>query len=104
MTNVPEITRTASSPLQIVEVQPTQMRRPWRSTARTVFQAFVMMCAIAPAIYSAATQNSPELATGYAAAGLAIAGAVTRVMALPKVEKFLRRFLPFLAAAPKPTS
>lgn len=78
----------------------TQNAHPWRATARTVFQAFVMLCAIAPAIYAAATQGDPLAATGWAAAGLAIAGAVTRVMAVPGVEAWLRHYLPFLAAEP----
>lgn len=100
---VPEnaIVQTPAGLVVGATVTPTQIRRPWRSTARTVFQAFVMLCFIAPAIYSAAAQHDPQLATGWAAGGLAIAGAVTRVMAVPGVERFLRRFLPFLAAAPK---
>jgi xanthine/uracil permease len=75
--------------------------RPARRTIRTAFQAFVSFAAITPVIYQAATNHSPELATGAAAVGITIAGAVTRVMALPVVETFLQRFLPFLAAAPK---
>lgn len=81
---------------------PTQVRRPWRSTARTVFQALVGLAAIAPLIAAGV-----EEATGYDLDGvpfivvaLAAAAAVTRVMAVPGVEAWLRRFLPFLAAAP----
>lgn len=82
--------------------QPTQVRRPWRSTVRTVFQAVVAGAAVAPSVYEAATHHNPEAATGWAAGGLFIAGAITRVMALPKVEELLQRFVPFLAAQPKP--
>ena len=78
----------------------TQSSYPWRATARTVFQAFVGFCGLAPEIYAAATQGDPLAATGYAAAGLAISGAVTRVMAIPGVEAWLRRYLPWLAAEP----
>lgn len=81
---------------------PTQVKRPWRAVARTLFQAVVMLAVIAPAIYTAATKRDPAAATGFAATGLMIAGAITRVMALPGVEAFLRRFLPFLAASPAP--
>jgi hypothetical protein len=84
-------------------VLPTQVRRPWRSTARTVFQSLVGLAVIAPLIAAAI-----EEATGYdldgvpfIAAVLAGAAAVARVMAVPAVEAWLRRFLPFLAAAPK---
>lgn len=77
---------------------PTQVKRPWRSTVRTAFQAVVAGAAMADPIYSAATHHDPAAATGYAALGLAIAAGVTRVMALPAVETFLRRFVPFLAA------
>ena len=84
---------------------PTQVRRPWRSTARTVFQALIGLAAIAPLIAAGV-----EEATGYDLEGvpfivvaLGAAAAVTRVMAIPGVESWLRRFLPFLAAAPDPT-
>lgn len=81
--------------------QPTQVRRPWRSTVRTVFQAVVAGAAVAPAVYSAATDHNADAATGWAAGGLAIAAGITRVMALPSVEAFLQRFVPFLAAQPR---
>lgn len=81
---------------------PTQVRRPWRSTLRTVFQALVGLAAIAPLVAAGV-----EEATGYDLEGvpfivtaLAAAAAVTRVMAIQAVEAWLRRFLPFLAAAP----
>lgn len=83
-------------------VLPTQMRRPWRSTVRTLFQALVGLAAMAPLIYSAATEHDPAEAGGWAALALAISGGVTRVMSLPAVEQFLRRFVPFLSAAPRP--
>lgn len=49
-------------------------------------------------MYTAATGDDPAAATGAAAIGLAVAGAITRIMALPGVERFFRRFLPFLTA------
>ena len=94
---------TATGELTAAAVQPTQVRRPWRTTARSVFQALVGLAVIAPLIAAAV-----EEATGYdlqgvpfIAAVLAGAAAVARVMAVPGVEDWLRRFLPFLAAAPK---
>lgn len=79
----------------------TQGEHPWRAVIRTVFAALLALAGMAPLVYVAVTQGSPEAATGAAATALLIAGAITRVMALPVVEDFLARFLPWLAAAPR---
>jgi hypothetical protein len=81
----------------------TQRRFPWRTTVRTSFQAGVALAAGAPFIYQAATNHDPAAATGAAGAALAVAAGITRVMALPVVDKFIRRFLPFLAPDNKGT-
>ena len=75
----------------------TQAAHPWRATARTVFAALVPFAAMAGPAYAAATNEAPEAATGWAACGLAICGAVTRVLALPAVDEWLERFVPWLA-------
>ena len=80
----------------------TQTRHPWRATVRTVVQATIAGAAAAPIVYQAATQESPELAGGAPATVLVVSGAITRIMALPVVEQFLRRFVPFLAASDTP--
>ena len=80
-----------------VAVAPTQVRRPWRSVARTVFQALVALAAMWGLVV--ATLGLPDWA--WVSASLAVAGGITRVMALPAVEAFLRTYLPFLAAAPR---
>lgn len=80
------------------DAAPTQVRRPWRATVRTVFAGLVAFAALLPFIIDA-TKLDPQVYPWLAGA-LAIAGGVTRVMALPQVEVFLRRFLPLLAAAP----
>lgn len=77
----------------------TQGAHPWRAVFRTIFALVVAIAAMAPLIYTAIAQANPEGATGAAAAALAIAGAITRVLALPVVESFLQRFLPWLAAS-----
>ncbi|MBG6085800.1 hypothetical protein [Zhihengliuella flava] len=79
-------------------METTQQQHPWRAVVRTIFAAVVALAALAPAIFTAITMQSPEVATGAAAGVLAVAGAITRVLALPGVETFLRRYLPFLAA------
>lgn len=76
---------------------PTQVARPWRATFRTVFQGVIALAAILPLILASA---------GIAPVGLAgiavlVAGAITRVMALPAVEEFLQNYVPILAAKPK---
>jgi hypothetical protein len=79
-------------------VTPTQLRRPWRSVARTIFQATVSLAAMWGVIVQVA--GLPDWA--WVGCSVAVAGGVTRVMALPAVEVWLRRFFPFLAAAPRP--
>lgn len=79
----------------------TQSKYPWRAVARTVFAVIVGTAAMAPAVYSAATNHDPTAATGWAATGLGIAAAITRVLALPQVNSLLGKVLPFLAAEPK---
>lgn len=76
----------------------TQSAHPWRATVRTVFAAVVALAAGAPLLYTAIFNDDPATATGGLAVVLAVAGAITRVMALPFVEDFLRRFVPWLAA------
>lgn len=79
-------------------VLPTQVRRPWRSTARTIFQATVSLAAMWGLVVAAL--DLPDWA--WVGTSVAVAGGITRVMAIPAVETWLRRFLPFLAAAPAP--
>lgn len=81
-------------------VTPTQVRRPWKSTARTLFQAFVGLCVLAPLLVQTAGLNVEQLP--WLATVLVVAGAITRVMALPGVESWLQKYLRFLAAAPAP--
>lgn len=83
---------------------PTQVRRPWRTTARSAFQFVVGAAAVAPVVYEAATHQHVADATGWAATGLGIALGITRVMALPVVDDFLAVFFPFLATQPGGTS
>ena len=76
---------------------PTQVARPWRATVRTAFAVVVALAAMLPLLIAAAgvDETLPPVA-----GALAIAGAVTRVLALPAVETFLAQFVPWLAADP----
>lgn len=95
----PGQTYNAAGPA-LIAVTPTQLRRPRRATIRTVFQAFVALCAMAPVLVATTGLKTDQLP--WLAGVLGVAAVVTRVMAQPQVENFLRRFLPWLAAAPKP--
>ena len=77
---------------------PTQVRRPWRTTVRTVAQALLALAVMAPVLVAATGLHTAQLP--WLAGVLAVAAGVTRVMALPQVEDFLRAYLPWLAAAP----
>lgn len=86
-------------PADVPVLPPTQVRRPWRSTIRTAFQALVAFCVLFPLLVQEAhldPENFP-----WVAVPLAVAAAVARIMALPQVEAFLDRFIPFLAAEKK---
>lgn len=84
---------------------PTQVRRPWRSTMRTIFQGGVALASLAPLV-AAGWYDGADADTYPAAVAqvLVVSGGVTRIMAIPAVEVFLRKFLPFLAAAPRPAA
>ncbi len=79
--------------------QPTQVRRPWRSTVRTAFQALVALAVLFPILVETAGLDPASFP--WLAVPLAVAAGFARVMALPQVEAFLRRFAPFLAAQPE---
>jgi hypothetical protein len=80
---------------------PTQVKHSWRATVRTVFQGVVGFAALAPAIYQAIEHKDASAATGFAAIALAVSGALTKVMAIPAVNDFIAKYLPFLAAESK---
>lgn len=84
-----------------MDEQVTQVEHPWRTVTRTIFQVVVMIAAATPLILQAVYESNPETLGGAAAVALAVAGGVTRVMALPVVNDFLTRFVPWLAAAPR---
>lgn len=100
-TKIAETTTTVGPSAQIVAVTPTQVRRPWRSTIRTTFQLVLALATLLPFI-AAGVYVDAEAAPVAVGQVLAIAATITRVMAIPQVEAFLRQWMPWLAAAPKP--
>lgn len=87
-----------SSPANPTPRQVTQAQHPWRALVRTVVAFAIGLAAIWGLVIEAAGVD-PTLAP--IALSLAVAGGVTRVLALPGVEALLRRTwgLGWLAAA-----
>jgi hypothetical protein len=82
----------------VVTTSPTQVRHPWRATARTLFAGVIALASLLPTIALAAHVDTvPAVAQV-----LAVLGTVTRVLAMPGVDKFLRDFVPWLATSPPP--
>lgn len=76
---------------------PTQTQHPWRATARTVFAAVVALATLLPWLLAGAHLDS----TALGAQAIVVAGAVTRLLALPAVNGFLTEYVPWLAATPR---
>lgn len=78
----------------------TQSKHPWRATIRTGFAVLVGLAALTPFVLDAISNGDPASLGPGAATALSVSAAITRVMALPMVEQFIARFLPWLAADP----
>ena len=76
---------------------PTQTQHPWRATVRTVFATVVALATLLPWLLAGAHLDGTVLG----AQAIAVAGAVTRVLALPAVNAFLTEYVPWLAATPR---
>lgn len=70
---------------------------PWRTVVRTTFQVAIALAALLPLVFVQAGVSAAE-ASGWAAVVLTVCATVTRVMAMPEVEAFLRVWMPWLAA------
>lgn len=71
------------------------------STRRTIRTAFQLVTSLAVVLPLALTElELDETAVG--AIVVSVGVGITRVMALPKVEKFLEQFVPWLAAHNRP--
>lgn len=75
---------------------PTQVENSWRATIRTAFAVIVSLLTLIPTVL--ATTDLDVTVLG--AQVLGVTAAVTKVLALPGVNKFIEDFLPFLAAQP----
>lgn len=77
-------------------VQPTQTRHPWRATVRTIVAAVVGLALLGPLVAAELGVQSVPWVAGV----LAVIGAVTRVLAIPGVEAWMRQYVPWLSAEP----
>jgi hypothetical protein len=77
-------------------VPPTQTVYPWRATVRTVVAALVALASLLPVIATVGDLGAVPGVTQV----VAVAGVVTRILAIPGVDAWLRRFVPWLAAQP----
>lgn len=75
-------------------MEPTQCAYPWRTTVRTIFQALVGLAALLTLITVDA--GTPAAV----ATAVAVSATITRVMAIPAVDDWIARFVPFLASEP----
>lgn len=74
----------------------TQTRHPWRATLRTILAVALASLPLLPVVAETAHLDSVP-AVVRVLAGAAI---VTRVLAIPGVDRLLKRYLPILATAP----
>ena len=75
----------------------TQEQYPWRTVVRTIFQAVVGFASMWALIVGALGLDET---LPWVAASLAVTGGITRVMAIPEVNAWLARWVPWLAAEP----
>ncbi len=75
----------------------TQTRHPWRAVVRTIVAAVIAGLPVVVDIVAGLDLG----ATVVGAQVLLVAGAVTRVLAMPGVEAWLTTYIPWLAAKPR---
>jgi hypothetical protein len=76
---------------------PTQSRHPWRATVRTVFAAGVALLTLLPTIAVVGHVDTVAWVTQV----LVVTGAITRILAIPGMNAWLKEYLPGLSAVPR---
>lgn len=79
--------------LELIQT-PTQARHPWRATGRTTAAALIALLPALPEI--AKTLEISTIPT--VASILAVTALVTRILAIPEVDKWIDRYAPALSA------
>lgn len=95
--------------MPFTESVPTQQAHPWRAVARTVLAVLVGLGLVVPLVVQALTDQLglyiPDRAKAWLVAAsaftIALSGAVTRIIAIPAVDAWLRRL--GLSSTPAPT-
>lgn len=93
------IAQFTRSPAMSNLVPATQVKRPWRTTVRSSVQLALAIASLLPFVIGGVYTDTDQ-APVVIGQVLAVAATITRVMALPQVEDFLRQFVPWLAAEP----
>ena len=75
-------------------IEATQENYPWQTIARTLVQALVGLAASWGLIVEALGLDP---GVGWVATSLAVTAAVTRFMAVPQVNAWLAKYIPWLA-------
>lgn len=78
--------------------QPTQVKHPAKAVARTVFAFIGGAALLVDPVLDAIANGDGSTLGPWAVGAVGVAGAITRVLALPGVNAFLDRFVPFLGA------
>lgn len=78
--------------------QTTQVAAPWKATVRTLFAVIPAAALLVEPVLDAVAHGDGSTLGPWAVASISVAATITRVLALPVVESFLRRFVPWLAA------
>jgi hypothetical protein len=77
----------------------TQARNPWAAVRRTLLALAGFIVVMAPVVPDIVHAIGWNVAIPWVATALVVAGAITRVLAIPAVEQWLRSHIPTLAAA-----
>ncbi|MFW9231770.1 hypothetical protein ACOI9H_01710 [Corynebacterium striatum] len=72
------------------------MKHPWRATLRTTLAALVGLLPVLPHIVNALGAGSIP----WVAATVTISAGITRILALPEMERWLDRYAPWLTPEP----
>ncbi len=81
---------------------PTQTQHPWAAVRRTLLAVLGFIIAIAPALPSIVQSYGLPVTIPWVAGALAVAGGITRVIAIPSVNNWLADHLGgTLAAVPR---
>lgn len=86
----------------VPSTETTQARNPWAAVRRTLLACVGLLVALAPAAPDIVRSFGLSVTIPWVATGLAVAGGITRLLAVPAVERWMREHVRSFAAAPPP--